>query len=181
MWMALFFFLTPSRTPWHRRYAEYVTNCHPHRRSVLLSLFRRDEVFSYRYDILRTRWFNIGIHNIVNSDEPMLHSHDWSYRSYMLEGGYYEHTLEGCFFRKVGTWMVRPFTFQHYIVVTKPSWTLLITGKKTNVHQFQVPGYGPIRWDLLIYKKTCDRYRTTITSDEARFLRDVKTPLPGYA
>lgn len=174
MLRALLFFLVPSAIPWYRRYAEYVTKHCPGRRATLLSLFDREKVFSYRYDILCTRWFNVGIHNIVNSDEPLLHTHDWSFWTFMLEGGYVEHTEDGlAHVRPVGYWLRRPFQFQHYIEVGQDSaWTLLITTKKKNVHQFNVPNVGLVRWDVLIFSEILDPFRDTLTGPERRMMND---------
>jgi len=180
MLRALFFFLVPNAVPWWRRYADYVTKHKPNRKATLLSLFDRTKIFSYRYDILCTRWFNIGIHNIVNSDEPMLHNHDWSFVTYMLEGGYVEHVENGeshC--RHVGRWLYRPFTFQHYIEVgTEPAWTLLITSKKKNVHQFSVPDTGMVRWDVLIFGEVLDTFRETLSGPERKILLESEKRRP---
>lgn len=176
MFRAFLYFLLPSAVPWYRRYAEHVTKYCPNRRSVLLSLFDREKVFSYRYDILCTRWFNVGIHNIVNSDEPLLHNHDWSFWTYMLEGGYVEHVADGVSHDRLpGKWLRRPVNFEHYIEVGYDSaWTLLITSKKKSVHQFHVPTIGLVRWDVLIFGKILDTFRDTLTGPERRMMLEAE-------
>lgn len=47
------------------------------------------------YIFLKNRkWFpfNITLHKIVRSDDPILHDHPWSYLTVILRGGYWEHT-----------------------------------------------------------------------------------------
>jgi hypothetical protein len=36
--------------------------------------------------------FNITLHKIVRSDDPIFHDHPWPYMTVVLKGGYYEHT-----------------------------------------------------------------------------------------
>lgn len=36
--------------------------------------------------------FNITLHKIVRSDDPIFHDHPWPYMTIILKGGYWEHT-----------------------------------------------------------------------------------------
>jgi len=36
--------------------------------------------------------FNLTLHRIVKSDDPILHDHPWPYFTIILKGGYHEHT-----------------------------------------------------------------------------------------
>jgi hypothetical protein len=36
--------------------------------------------------------FNVTLHKIVRSDDPIFHDHPWSYMTVVLKGGYWEHT-----------------------------------------------------------------------------------------
>lgn len=36
--------------------------------------------------------FNLTLHKIVKSDDPILHDHPWPFLTVILKGGYYEHT-----------------------------------------------------------------------------------------
>jgi hypothetical protein len=36
--------------------------------------------------------FNVTIHKIVRSDDPIFHDHPWPYITVILKGGYWEHT-----------------------------------------------------------------------------------------
>jgi hypothetical protein len=52
--------------------------------------------YMHRYYIfLKDRnWFpfNVTLHKIVKSDDPIMHDHPWSYMTIILKGGYWEHT-----------------------------------------------------------------------------------------
>ena len=52
--------------------------------------------YMHRYYIfLKDRkWFpfNVTLHKIVRSDDPIMHDHPWGYMTIILSGGYWEHT-----------------------------------------------------------------------------------------
>ena len=52
--------------------------------------------YMHRYYLFfkdRTKFpFNITLHKIVRSDDPIFHDHPWNYTTIVLKGGYYEHT-----------------------------------------------------------------------------------------
>lgn len=54
------------------------------------------EDYMHRYYLLfkDRKWFpfNLTLHKIVKSDDPILHDHPWPYITIILKGGYYEHT-----------------------------------------------------------------------------------------
>lgn len=56
---------------------------------------RTDEDYMHRYYLfLKDRsWFpfNLTLHKIVRSDDPIMHDHPWSYLTIILKGGYNEH------------------------------------------------------------------------------------------
>jgi hypothetical protein len=57
---------------------------------------RTGEDYLHRYYLfLKDRkWFpfNVTLHKIVKSDDPILHDHPWPYLTIVLSGGYWEHT-----------------------------------------------------------------------------------------
>lgn len=57
---------------------------------------RTGEHYMHRYYLLfkdRQKFpFNLTLHKIVKSDDPILHDHPWPYFTIILRGGYYEHT-----------------------------------------------------------------------------------------
>jgi hypothetical protein len=57
---------------------------------------RTGEDYMHRYYLfLKDRKnfpFNVTLHKIVKSDDPIFHDHPWPYFTIILRGGYYEHT-----------------------------------------------------------------------------------------
>ena len=57
---------------------------------------RTGEDYMHRYYLfLKDRkWFpfNVTLHKIVKSDDPIFHDHPWPYMTIVLKGGYWEHT-----------------------------------------------------------------------------------------
>jgi len=53
-----------------------------------------DYMHRYYLFLKDRRWFpfNLTLHKIVRSDDPVFHDHPWSYMTIILKGGYYEHT-----------------------------------------------------------------------------------------
>jgi hypothetical protein len=92
--------------------------------------------------------FNITLHKILVSDEPTLHDHPWSWGTFIIKGGYWEHTpirsIEGYVVGSTKTW-IKPFTWRkklasdlHWLELAKdkdgneiPCWSLFYMGKKT--------------------------------------------------
>jgi hypothetical protein len=64
-------------------------------------IYNRDNTREYLvryYLMLKDRKdfpFNITLHKIMMSDEPILHNHPWDWGAVILKGGYWEHTPEG--------------------------------------------------------------------------------------
>jgi hypothetical protein len=57
---------------------------------------RTGEDYMHRYYLfLKDRtWFpfNVTLHKIVKSDDPIFHDHPWPFMTIVLKGGYWEHT-----------------------------------------------------------------------------------------
>jgi hypothetical protein len=70
------------------------------------------EDYMHRYYLfLKDRkWFpfNLTLHKIVKSDDPIFHDHPWPYMTIILKGGYWEHTPvfnnEGSMIAKFQQW-----------------------------------------------------------------------------
>ena len=81
---------------------------------------------------------NITLHKILRSDQDDLHDHPWHYATFILKGGYYEHTLTGTYWRGPGHFRFRKSTSFHKLVLKKdasgneiPCWSLFIMFKRT--------------------------------------------------
>lgn len=57
---------------------------------------RTGEDYMHRYYLFlkdRKKFpFNVTLHKIVKSDDPIFHDHPWPFLTVILKGGYYEHT-----------------------------------------------------------------------------------------
>jgi len=53
-----------------------------------------DYMHRYYLFLKDRKWFpfNVALHKIVRSDDPIFHDHPWPYMTIVLKGGYYEHT-----------------------------------------------------------------------------------------
>ena len=72
--------------------------------------------------------FNIFIHKFLKSDPDDLHDHPWGFRTFILKGGYWEHTDSGKFWRAPGfTQSVGP-NYKHRVELDAKTtcWTLFI-------------------------------------------------------
>jgi hypothetical protein len=81
-----------------------------------------------RWRILHTKWFGVRIHNILRSDyDRELHDHPFTFITFILRGGYFEHTIDG---RRVwygpGTILVRSGEVLHKLDLKKASAPLSI-------------------------------------------------------
>jgi hypothetical protein len=93
-----------------------------------------------RYFLLETKWLRVYLHRIGGSDvEPCMHDHPWRFVSFILRGGYIEHTPDGVFKRRAGNMTYYPDGWLHRLELTKPAWTLLIGGKDKRVWGFMTP------------------------------------------
>ena len=73
--------------------------------------------------------FNIFIHKFLKSDPDDLHDHPWEFRTFILAGGYWEHTEEGTFWRGPGSYRYAPANTFHRVELDKNipyCWTLFI-------------------------------------------------------
>jgi len=82
--------------------------------------------------------FNIYLHKILLSDEPILHDHPWNWGTLILAGGYYEHTSDGTFWRGPGNIRMHKSTDSHWLELKEgtPCWTLFWHGKRTRTWGF---------------------------------------------
>ena len=54
----------------------------------------QDYMHRYYIFLKDRKWFpfNVTLHKIVRSDDPIMHDHPWGYMTIILRGGYWEHT-----------------------------------------------------------------------------------------
>jgi len=135
------------------------------------TIYDRDGKIPYldRYYVFlkdRNRFpFNITLHKVMVSDEPVLHDHPWGYATLILKGGYWEHipltneTTGGVIgstrvWRGPGHFRIRSADDLHWLELEKdeegneiPCWSLFFMGKKKK------------EWGFLPYVDTKDLNR----------------------
>lgn len=115
---------------------------------------RTGDDYMHRYYLfLKDRsWFpfNITLHKIVRSDDPIMHDHPWPYMTIVIKGGYWEHTpvynSEGKMIAQFQTWrgpgsiIKRNANEYHWLELEndKPATTLFIMGKQQREWGFLV-------------------------------------------
>lgn len=121
------------------------------------------EDYLHRYYIfLKDRkWFpfNVTLHKIVRSDDPIMHDHPWAYMTIVLKGGYWEHTPvfdgSGKMFAEFQTWrgpgsiIKRGAGEYHWLELEegKPATTLFFMGRQQREWGFLVQvKKGMHRW-----------------------------------
>ena len=94
-----------------------------------------------RYYLVETRWFAVYLHHLHTSDENRaLHDHPWSFVTFLLSGGYEEHTPAGIFWRRRFSVLYRPAEWQHRLVLRWPVWTLVIRCRRRREWGFWTDG-----------------------------------------
>ena len=115
---------------------------------------RTGEDYMHRYYLFlkdRKRFpFNVTLHKIVKSDDPIFHDHPWPYLTVILEGGYWEHTpvfnkegkkiAEFSHWRGPGSIIMRKAHEMHYLELDaeRPATTLFIMGPQQREWGFLV-------------------------------------------
>ena len=103
--------------------------------------------------------FNVTLHKIVRSDDPVFHDHPWSYTTIILKGGYWEHTpiryqngmtADQKTWRGPGSIIHRKAEELHWLELDPevgPATTLFFMGPQVREWGFIVRGYQWVRHD----------------------------------
>ena len=97
--------------------------------------------------------FNVTLHQIVRSDDPIMHDHPWPYMTVVLKGGYWEHTPV---FDKDGNYLVEFQTWRGpgsiiYRKANEYHWLELEEGKSATTLFFMGPQQR--EWGFLVKTK----------------------------
>lgn len=98
--------------------------------------------------IPRNPWCNVYLHEIRKSDDDRaLHDHPWANVSFLIAGGYIEHTPECAFERTVGDVVEREAGALHRLEVRpgQSAVSLFMTGPKVREWGFACP-QGWVHW-----------------------------------
>ena len=105
-----------------------------------------------RYRLIRTPWFGIYLHRFDGPDpRATLHDHPWTFRAFVLRGGYIERRLDPVNLTVDENHVIKWYnkiraSDAHSIrkLLRVPTWTLMVTGK--DVRQW---GYlEPVKQDV---------------------------------
>jgi len=118
------------------------------------SIMLRKPDFTIGGDYMQ-RWFiiprndrmNLYLHRTLRSDDDVMHDHPWDNTSFVIDGGYLEHTPEGTFERQPGQVIHRKATDVHRLELIHglPSISLFMTGPKVREWGFHCPK-GWVHW-----------------------------------
>lgn len=118
------------------------------------SIMRQEPHFTIGGNYMQ-RWFliprndrmNLYLHRTLRSDEDVMHDHPWDNTSFVIDGGYLEHTPEGTFERQPGQVIHRKATDVHRLELIdgRPSVSLFMTGPKVREWGFHCPK-GWVHW-----------------------------------
>lgn len=118
------------------------------------SIMREEPHFTIGGDYMQ-RWFiiprndrmNLYLHRTLRSDEDVMHDHPWDNTSFVIDGGYLEHTPSGTVERQPGEVIHRKATDVHRLELIhgRPSVSLFMTGPKVREWGFHCPK-GWVHW-----------------------------------
>lgn len=119
--------------------------------------------YLHRYYLLNTRWlarwfpklsYRLVLHKCVLSDEDGLHDHPWSWKSKILEGGYWENLDDGRrIWRGPDGWRSCKSTMYHRLELPHEgaeSWSLFLMGPKEKQWGFRDRNGHWVQWDEYI-------------------------------
>lgn len=93
-----------------------------------------------RYFLIGTPWFGLYLHHFIRSDNDRhFHDHPWSFLTFLIGGGYIEHTPAGTFRRRRFSLLWRPAEWRHWVEVPTPVWTLVVRFRKRRAWGFITP------------------------------------------
>lgn len=105
------------------------------RKRVIMDRHENEPYLTRYYLFLKDRkWFpfNIFLHNFHKGDLDDLHDHPWPFITFIIKGGYWEHTPDGKFWRGAGTIRFAGCHSLHRVEL-EPGvdvWTIFIPGPK---------------------------------------------------
>lgn len=105
-----------------------------------------DDVYLIRYYVVRSKWFNLFIHQFLRSDRDDLHDHPWHFVTYLVKGAYTENK-----------WNEKT---QQVDSVRRKNYPMLLGFSRPNVQ------------NRLIYRKATDQHQVVVDNDLKREQKD---------
>ena len=120
-----------------RKYLQVAAELERLRKKRIILDREAETPYLIRYYYLNLRPFvRVVIHRFIRSDIDGLHDHPWAFQNYILTGGYWEHTIEGKFWREPGYHGIAEANFLHRVELDPEKsnheeiWTLFMMGPK---------------------------------------------------
>lgn len=118
-----------------------------------------DEPYLERYYYMNFRPFaRLVIHKFMRSDIDGLHDHPWPFETYILSGGYWEHTKAGRFWREPGYHGRATANYFHRLELDhekaeEDTWTLFMMGRKEKDWGFLDDNDTWVQWETYLANK----------------------------
>ena len=113
-------------------------------------------IYLIRYSIFTCPLFSIKLHRILISDDDCMHDHPWSFISFILKGGYVEHTPFGKKLYGFGSILWRPAPTIHKLEIFQPATTLVITFKRVREWGFYLPSGWKVWYQYIRSGHKCE-------------------------
>ena len=96
-------------------------------------------VIRWRFE---TPWFSIRLHHwLAPDDDRAVHDHPWAFRTFVLKGGYIDHSPSGDTHLRAPATAFREATHQHTVFPDPGGcWTVIVTGPQVRRWGFWVKG-----------------------------------------
>ena len=141
-----------NRMTWYTRIAES--------RPPSFVIRHGEEPYLQRWHLIRRNpFFNIYLHRFdANDEDRALHDHPWLNVSILLSGAYIEHSIRAggvhrAVERRTGAVKFRlPWAAHRIELITRPTWTLFITGPVIRTWGFHCPE-GWRRWQDFVDRR----------------------------
>lgn len=127
-----------------------------HRTSDGQPYLMRYTLFRVMHHRTKQELFGIKVHRILQSDDLCMHDHPWGFWSFILKGGYHEHTpadFAGPEWYGPGSWIRRRARHIHRLELPKdkdgrdiPAWSLVFTFRVIRPWGFWTRTQGFIPW-----------------------------------
>lgn len=97
-----------------------------------------DDIYLIRYYVLKSKWYNIFIHQFLRSDRDDMHDHPWNFVTYLVKGSYLEKR------------------WNHETQCVDSIY---------RANYQDTYGYGPVTKNRLVFRKATDQHQVVVDCD----------------
>lgn len=142
--------------PWYIKLAKFIED-NGGKRNIYRQVNGKAKLYLVRYYIYRGSEGEHMLHNFYMGDYGPMHDHPFDSQNTILAGGYYEHTVNGRFWRGVGYKGKRSATELHKVELkpyTEGSvWTYFVTGPRIKSWGFLQPDHSIMNFKDFMIKE----------------------------